>query len=214
MSSVSSEKNNKEKKTIVIGHRNPDTDSICSAICYARYKHSRTGEEYVPCRAGHLNPETKFILSYFKAETPLYLKSVKTQVRDIEIRETKGVNHNISLKKAWNLMQEANVVTLPVVTEEHVQEGLITVGDITKSYMNIYDSSILSKARTSYANIIDTLEGTLEVGSRGAFFKRGKVLIAAANPDLMEQYIDKNDLVILGNRYESQLLLRCNQSKR
>lgn len=205
MSSVTSEKNNKEKKTIVIGHRNPDTDSICSAICYARYKHSRTGEEYVPCRAGHLNPETKFVLSYFKAETPLYLKSVKTQVRDIDIRETKGVNHNISLKKAWNLMQEANVVTLPVITEEHVLEGLITVGDITKSYMNIYDSSILSKARTSYANIIDTLEGTLVVGSRNAFFKKGKVLIAAANPDLMEQYIDKNDLVILGNRYESQL---------
>ena len=195
----------KTKPTIVIGHRNPDTDSICSAICYARLKQLKTGAEYRPCRASSPNPETQFVLDYFKTEAPALVESVRTQVRDIEIRETKGVNRNISLKKAWNLMQDDNVVTLPVVTADHVLEGLITVGDITRSYMNVYDSSILSKARTSYANILDTLEGTLVAGSRSACFKKGKVLVAAANPDLMEQYIEAGDLVLLGNRYESQL---------
>lgn len=195
----------KARKTIVIGHRNPDTDSICSAICYANLKRLITGEDYQPGRAGKVNEETQFVLSHFGVEAPKLIENVKTQVRDIEIRETKGVKKNLSLKKAWNLMQEANVVTIPAVTEDGLLEGLITVGDIAKSYMNVYDSSILSKANTQYANIVETLEGAMVVGSEDAYFNEGKVLIAAANPDMMEYYISKGDLVILGNRYESQL---------
>ena len=193
------------KKTLVLGHRNPDTDSICSAICYAGFKHQLTGENYEPCRAGNVNPETQYVLDYFKLKAPRLVENVKTQVKDIEIRKTKGVSRGISLKNAWGLMQENNVVTLPCVTEEGLLEGVITIGDITKSYMNLYDSSIISKACTKYANILDTLEGSMIVGDSEAYFDCGKVLIAAANPDLMENYIEKHDLVILGNRYESQL---------
>ena len=193
------------KKTLVLGHRNPDTDSICSAICYAGFKHQLTGENYEPCRAGNVNPETQYVLDYFKLKAPRLVENVKTQVKDIEIRKTKGVSRGISLKNAWGLMQENNVVTRPCVTEEGLLEGVITIGDITKSYMNLYDSSIISKACTKYANILDTLEGSMVVGDSEAYFDRGKVLIAAANPDLMENYIEKHDLVILGNRYESQL---------
>ena len=195
----------KTKKTIVIGHKNPDTDSICSAICYANLKQITSGGEYVPGRAGHVNSETQFVLDYFRMAAPKETQTVKTQVKDIEIRETKGVAKNISLKKAWNLMQDAGVVTIPAVTEDNVLEGLITVGDITRSYMNVYDSSILSKACTQYTNIIETLEGAMLIGDEREYFKEGKVLIAAANPDMMEYYIEKHDLVILGNRYESQL---------
>ena len=183
------------RKTMVIGHRNPDTDSICSAICYANLKQAVTGEEYMPARAGHVNGETQFVLDYFGAEEPQLVEDVRTQVRDIEIRKTKGVADNISLKRAWNIMQENNVVTIPSVREDGTLEGLITVGDI----------SILSKANTQYSNIIETLEAELIIGSAEAYFDQGKVLIAAANPDLMEFYIEPHDLVILGNRYESQL---------
>ena len=193
------------RKTIVIGHKNPDTDSICSAICYARLKQKLTGEVHMPGRAGHINGETQFALNYFGVEAPELIENVKTQVRDIEIRMTQGIERNLSLKKAWNQMQEAGVVTLPAVSMNGVLEGLITVGDITRSYMNVYDSSILSKARTQYRNIIETLEGALVIGNQDAFFEQGKVLIAAANPDMMEYYISPHDLVILGNRYESQL---------
>ncbi len=195
----------KHRKTIVIGHKNPDTDSICSAICYAKLKSLLTGGEYEPGRAGQINAETQYVLDYFHVEAPRLIRNVKTQVRDIEIRRTKGVDRNISLKKAWNIMQEANVVTLPAVDEGGDLEGLITVGDITKSYMNIYDSSIISRAKTQYSNIIETLEGSIVVGDETAFFDQGKVLVAAANPDMMEYYIEPHDLVILGNRYESQL---------
>lgn len=196
---------NKARKTIVIGHKNPDTDSICSAICYAQLKSQLTGEECIPGRAGHVNSETQFVLDYFKVEAPKLIETVKTQVKDIDIRETAGVAKNLSLRKAWNVMQDAGVVTLPAVTDDNILEGLITVGDITRSYMNVYDSSILSKARTQYCNIIETLEGAMLVGDESSYFEKGKVLIAAANPDMMEYYIEKNDLVILGNRYESQL---------
>ena len=110
------------KKTLVLGHRNPDTDSICSAICYAGFKHQLTGENYEPCRAGNVNPETQYVLDYFKLKAPRLVENVKTQVKDIEIRKTKGVSRGISLKNAWGLMQENNVVTLPCVTEEGLLE--------------------------------------------------------------------------------------------
>lgn len=194
-----------QRNPIVIGHKNPDTDSICSAICYANLKTKSTGRYHEPARAGKINGETQYVLDYFGVEAPKLVEDVRTQVMDIEIRLMEGVNRNISLKKAWNMMQANNAVTLPVVTDKGAIEGLITVGDITKSYMNIYDSSILSKANTQYSNILETLEGDLIVGNADAYFNQGKVLVAAANPDLMEFYIEPHDLVILGNRYESQL---------
>lgn len=194
-----------QRNPIVIGHKNPDTDSICSAICYANLKTKSTGRYHEPARAGKINGETQYVLDYFGVEAPKLVEDVRTQVMDIEIRLMEWVNRNISLKKAWNMMQANNAVTLPVVTDKGAIEGLITVGDITKSYMNIYDSSILSKANTQYSNILETLEGDLVVGNADAYFNQGKVLVAAANPDLMEFYIEPHDLVILGNRYESQL---------
>lgn len=192
------------RKIIVVGHKNPDTDSICSSIAYARLKNILTGKEYVPMRAGQLNAETQYVLNRFGVEEPEYITDVATQVKDIEIRETRGVSGLISLKKAWSLMKKQNVVTLPI-TEEEKLKGLITINDIANSYMEVYDSKILSEAKTPYSNILETLEGTMIIGDVSASFAEGKVLIAAANPDLMEDYIEEHDLVILGNRYESQL---------
>ena len=194
----------KTRPVYIIGHKNPDTDSICSALAYAYLKNHLEGGGYIAARAGQLNQETQYVLNFFQAEAPVYVADVMTQVKDIEIRKTAGVRGNLSLKQAWNLMRELGVVTLPV-TNERKLEGLITIGDIATSYMDVYDSKILSTANTQYRNIVDTLEGTMLIGSDEDYYNRGKVLIAAANPDLMEDYIEEGDLVILGNRYESQL---------
>lgn len=195
----------RKRPVFVIGHKNPDTDSICSALAYADLKRRLTGEDYIAARAGNLNEETQYIVERFGITPPVFLKDVGTQVRDIEIRETPGVSENISLKKAWTLMKDLNVVTLPITDENNFLTGLINIGDITKSYMEVYDSRILSNAHTKYRNIIETLEAEMLVGDPEEYFTEGKVLIAAANPDLMESYIESHDLVILGNRYESQL---------
>lgn len=188
----------------IIGHKNPDTDSICSALAYAYLKNQIYGGGYIAARAGQLNQETQYVLNFFQAEAPVYVADVMTQVKDIEIRKTEGVRGNLSLKQAWNLMRQLGVVTLPITNERKI-EGLITIGDIATAYMDVYDSKILSTANTQYRNIVETLEGCLLIGSEDDYYNRGKVLIAAANPDLMEDYIEEGDLVILGNRYESQL---------
>lgn len=195
----------KREKVFVVGHKNPDTDSICSAICYANLKSQLNKDaDYIAVRAGHLNEESQYVLERFGVHPPVYIKDVRTQVRDIEIRETEGVSRDISLKKAWGLMRDNNVVTLPI-TDGNKLAGLITIGDIATSYMDVYDSKILATAKTKYKNILETLDGHIVTGNEDAFFDQGKVLIAAANPDLMENYIEEHDLVILGNRYESQL---------
>ena len=194
----------KDRHIYVIGHKNPDTDSICSAIAYAEQKNKISDRKHVAMRAGHINEETQYILRRFNVKTPRYLESVMAQVKDIEIRKIEGVNADLSLKKAWSLMNENGVVTLPV-TDEGKLTGLITISDITKSYMDVYDSTIIGRARTQYSNILETIDGTMIAGNDHSYVIKGKVLIAAANPDLMENYIEEDDMVILGNRYESQL---------
>ncbi|MBS6723830.1 MAG: putative manganese-dependent inorganic diphosphatase [Clostridiales bacterium] len=199
-----------EKKNVyVIGHKNPDTDSICSAISYAYLKNEIAARDglgyfYVPARNGHVNEETQYVLKHFDVPQPLYLTDIRPQVRDIEIRKTEGIPADLSLKKAWDIMRNARIVSLPIVDNEELA-GIITVGDIAYSDMDVYDNMILSKAGTSYRNIVETIDGEMVVGDIEGNFDEGHVLIAAANPDMMEDIIEPYDMVILGNRYESQL---------
>ena len=188
----------------VIGHKNPDTDSICSAVAYAELKNLLHGGGYCAARAGQINQETQYVLNFFQAQAPIYVPDVMTDVSDIEIRKTQGVTGDISLKKAWNMMRALGVVTLPITDNQRLQ-GLITIGDIANAYMDVYDNCILSVAGTPYKNILETLDAQVLLGDKNALYDRGEVVIAAANPDVMEDYIHEGDMVILGNRYESQL---------
>jgi len=194
----------KPKKVYVIGHKNPDTDSICSAIAYANLKNQITGERYIAKRAGEVNGETAYVLDKFQTEVPALLDNVHLQVKDMDIRQIEGVSGHMSIKDAWARMKDENIKTLPVTRGEKL-EGLITIGDIATSYMEVYDNNILATARTQYRNIVKTLDGTLITGNEHGYFLNGKVVIAASSPDMMENFIEKDDLVILGNRYESQL---------
>ena len=194
-----------QRKIAVIGHKNPDTDSICSAICYSYLKNKSNPGCYEPRRAGEINNETAFVLNYFGVDAPALLEDVNTQVMDIDYREIQGVSDSISVKNAWQLMRQNSVVTLPIVTSSNKLKGLISINDIAKSYMEVQDSAIISQARTSYTNVLDTIEGTLVVGNEHNHFVNGKVVIATANPDLLENNIEPDDIVIVGNRYDAQL---------
>ena len=203
---LTGKKREKKRTVCVTGHKNPDTDSICSAIAYAYLKNQMDDScNYVATRAGQVNGETQFVLDYFHMDQPLFLDNIGTRVKDMEIREVPGVKNNISIKNAWTLMRGQNVFTLPITDEQNHLHGLITINDIAKSYMEEYDSAIVSVAKTPYRNILETLDAQMVVGDEEAFFDQGKVVIAAANPDVMENYIEEHDMVILGNRYESQL---------
>ena len=200
----------KKRTVCVIGHKNPDTDSICAAISYTYLKKQLEKPDgryqYVACRAGSVSAETQFVLDYFHVPQPLFIENIGTRVKDLEIRRTPGVDAKISVKDAWNLMNTQNVFTLPITDAESHLQGLITINDIAKSYMDENDSAIVSVARTPYRNIMETLDAEMVVGDPEASFTEGKVVIAAANPDVMENYINPHDMVILGNRYESQLM--------
>lgn len=195
----------RENRVYVIGHRNPDTDSICSAIAYADIKNRTQNGNFIAKRAGQINGETEYVLNRFGVRVPGYLPDAGTQVKEIDIHEIKGVRGNISVKRAWERMREENVVTLPITSESQDLLGIITVSDIAKSYMDAYDSSVMSQAKTKYHSIAETLNGQVIVGNEHGYFVKGRVVIGSFHPDMMENYINKDDLVILGNRTEDQL---------
>lgn len=204
-----------EKQVWIVGHKNPDTDSICAAIAYADYKNQlqkrqEASEEettlFVPKRAGELNAETTYVLNTFGVTPPDLIKDVGTQIKDIAIRKTEGVSGHISMKKAWEMMQTHKVVTLPVVNAMNKLEGLIVTGDIAKSYMDVYDTCILSTARTQYKSIAQTLDGTVVSGNGHGYFVRGKVVIAVGSRELMAESVEHDDMVIMGDLEESQIL--------
>ncbi len=204
-----------EKKILVIGHKNPDTDSICAAIAYANLKNRLEEREpssedyrisYTAGRAGKVNAETAYVLKYFHVAAPELVTGVGTQIKDISMRRTQGVSGHISIKKAWEMMKILKVVTLPVVNSRNQLEGLIVMGDIAKSYMDVYDNAILSTARTQYKNIIETLEGKLLAGNEHGYFVNGKVVIGVDSQKLLADSVENDDLVIIGDREESQML--------
>ena len=195
-----------QEKIFVIGHKNPDTDSICSAIAYCDIKNRTTQESrYIPKRAGQINEETEYVLSRFGVQPPGYLSNIGTQVKDMDIRLSPEANKSMSLKNAWDLMQENSIVSLPIREKDGTLEGLITIGDIAKTYMDTTDSYLLSRARTQYQRIAETIGGNVIEGNPHGYFIQGKIMVAAANPDKMKEYVEENDMVIMGNREEDHL---------
>ncbi len=194
----------KKEPIFVIGHKNPDTDSICSAIAYAYLKNMTQEGEFVPKRAGEINNETKYVLECFGVDVPKLITDVRTQVKDVMIKQTPELRSEITLKEAWNTMRDLREATMPVVRDGKL-EGIISVKDIATANMDIYETKILALSQTSYRNILETLDGTMIVGDEEERVTEGKILIGAANPDLLENYIEPHDLLITGNRYESQL---------
>jgi manganese-dependent inorganic pyrophosphatase len=172
----------------------------------ANFKNILTESQvYSPKRIGGINSETLFVLNYFKVEEPSFISDVRTQVKDINIRKVSLVKPEISLKKAWEIMKNCSITTLPISNGNSTLDGIIAVDDIARSFMDIYDNDVLSQARTPYRNMVEVLEGEILVGDMEDSIYNGHVLIGAMNPDIMGSYIHSKDIVIVGNRYESQL---------
>lgn len=218
----------RQKEVYVIGHKNPDTDSVCSAIAYASLKNEilarmhqgesveqyqdflvegeeRANAVYVPARAGQINTETNYVLRKFQQKVPVYMSAIRTQVADINIRRIPGIAADYSLKKAWEIMRQSETSTLAVVNDDRKLQGLITISDIAGAYMSVLDNQILSEACTPIANILETLKGELVVGDAEKRLMKGKLVVSTATLSVIDEFIKEDDLVILGNRYEAQL---------
>ncbi|MCM1148511.1 MAG: putative manganese-dependent inorganic diphosphatase [Butyricicoccus sp.] len=189
----------------VIGHRNPDTDSVCAAIAYSRLKNLIDPEHPCkPCRAGALNRETEFVLGHFHIPVPQLYASVSPQIRDIDIRQVPGVDGEMSLRRAWTTMRDQKIDTLCIVDGDRLQ-GLLTVKDVATANMDRLDTHILVEAETSYKNIVETLNAEVIVGNIEGKMAEGNVVIGASSSEMLEKSLSKGDIVILGNRTEGQL---------
>ena len=209
-------------KVVVIGHRNPDTDSICSAIAYAELKNRTSTLVCEPRRAGKMNQETEFVLKKFGVTPPRMCTDVNPKIRDVDYREMPGIQGSTSLRRAWKIMRDQQIDTLSITSADNELEGIITVKDLATANMDVFDTAVLAKSRTSYKNILETLNGTMVVGNADAVCTTGHIKIGTATPEMLESSVEKGDIVILSNRYESQLcaiekeaslLIICNGAK-
>ncbi len=190
----------------IIGHCHPDTDAICSAIAYSRLKAElEPDHRYIPCRAGLLNRETKFVLNYFGVEVPELFTDISPQISDVDYRRMPGVDGGISLRQAWVTMRDRQADTLCVVDGEGKLVGLVTMRDMTTAHMDMIDDLILAKAGTSYKNLIETLNADVVLGEIEGKTVAGHIVVGAGSIEVVEQYVSTGDVVIVSNRADSQL---------
>ena len=189
----------------IIGHQNPDTDSICSALAYAWLKNRGSLEGlYEARRAGHINRETRFVLQHFGVEPPRLCTDVSPQIKDIDIRKQAGIDGEMSVRAAWNLMRDVEIDTLCIVDNEGELQGLITIKDIADANMDLFDTAVLAAASTRYSNLLETLEAELVVGNADTRIDSGNICIGTS-PEIMEELVKPDDLVLVSNRYEAQM---------
>lgn len=194
-----------DRDTIYIfGHRNPDTDSICSAIGYAELKR-KLGYPAEACRLGEINDETRFVLDYFKVPVPQEISNVRRQVSDLDLDVVDKLSPDVSIKIAWHIMEQSSVRTIPIVDDTQKLLGLVSLTNITDKYMDAFDYTSISTCGTKIDNILETINGEIAAGNRHDFKSKGKVVVAACLPDSYGDYIEEGDIVIVGNRDDAQL---------
>lgn len=193
------------RKVNVIGHLNPDTDSICSAISLTYLKNAiDDSTTYQARRAGSVSRETAFVLRHFGFEEPELITTVTPQVKDTDIQRQPGIDAEMSLFAAWNLMRESKVDTLCVTDADDRLEGIIAVKDIASANMDVFNNGVLAQARTRYRNLVETLDGELLLGDLDGVVEKGDLRVGTT-PEMMEDAIKPSDVVLVTNRLETQL---------
>ncbi|MEG6567570.1 putative manganese-dependent inorganic diphosphatase [Thermoanaerobacterium saccharolyticum] len=185
----------------VSGHKNPDTDSICSAIAYANLKRIADKIDAVPVRLGPINRETQFVLDYFNVNEPLLIDNVYTQVGDIAYDKPLTISEKAPMYEAWNILLSNNSKTIVVVDDENKLKGIATMGDLAKAYLT--SSHELSNYTIPVENIIKTLNGKLIL--KNEEFVRGDIIVAAMQTKTVVSRIEPGMTLIVGNRENIQL---------
>ncbi len=193
------------KETIYIsGHRNPDSDSICAAIAYADLKNRRGKVNAIPIRLGDLTKETQFILDYFNVEAPILVETMKPQVSDLKIDPPYKISKNTTMNKALSIIQSENISNLQVVDENDELLGVVTLSNLTEGYMDIWDDNILGRSNTTLENIVEVMRGEVIHEAENQQGYSGRMTVYAMEPESVKDNIQKNDIVIVGNREDAQ----------
>ena len=182
----------------VSGHRNPDTDSICSAIAYSYLLNATNKYNAIPVRLGEINRETEYVLKRFGVEHPVLLKTVKQKVEDLNYDKVTVFSKDLTLKTAWFLLKQQNLKSAPILDEHGQLLGLLSTSNIIEGYMDQWDSEVLKKAKTPVENVIDTLEANVIYLNESLKVVEGDIHIAAMSGSEAKKRIHENDVVIVG----------------
>ena len=182
----------------VSGHRNPDTDSICSAIAYSYLLKAINRYNAMPVRLGKVNRETEYVLKRFDVEIPVLLKTVKQKVEDLNYDKVTVFSKELTLKTAWDLMKQQNVKSAPILDDHGQLLGLLSTSNIVEGFMEKWDSSLLKDAHTPIENVIDTLEASILYLNHDLKIISGDLHIAAMRGEEAKKRIKPGDIVIVG----------------
>ncbi|MHB1324086.1 MAG: putative manganese-dependent inorganic diphosphatase [Coriobacteriia bacterium] len=189
---------------LVFGHRNPDNDSICSAVAYAHLKNVTDADNvYVPARLGSVPPETEWVFERFGIDLPAEIAHVRTRVRDAMTSDPVTVAPEDNILTAGRIMREHNVRALPVVGPDGFVGGLINQGILAELYIDETEMLGFEKLPVTVGELAHALQGVVLEGDPDATLS-GHVLIGAMEPDTMVTFIRPGDTLVVGDRLRTQ----------
>lgn len=196
----------KKKRIYAIGHRNPDTDSICSAIGYAYLKNKMSDDNVIAARTGQLNAETKFVLDYFGMKAPVLLTDVYPRVKDIMVSNHVVVKETDNLRHLGEVMRKNNLRSVPVTDEEEHLTGIVTVSDLAKRYFQELGMQTISDLGVSLRDVIAVIDGEVIISGDENLLITGGVKIAAGSSNSVHEHIQDGDIVIIGDRHDDTVI--------
>lgn len=197
---------NNKKPVYTIGHRNPDTDSICSAISYAALKNALGEKDVIAARAGQINAETKFALDYFKAEVPMLLPDIYPRVNDIMLESQIVVKETDNLRHLGEIMRKNDLRSVPVTDEAGKLSGIITVSDLANRYFQELSMQNLALANIALRDIVKVVDGEAVVEADENVKVKGAVRIAAGSSKTIKDIVQAGDVVLVGDRQDDAVL--------
>jgi len=195
-----------KQRVFVIGHKNPDTDSVCSAVAYAHFKNMLDKERlYIPARAGELNEETRFALGRFGVPTPLALESLAAMVSDMELKRPISASPENSIYELALLMKDHNLHTVPVADANQRLVGMVSLKDIANHYAASLRLSDILATPINVDSLVKTLEARVITNPRRLQELQGRIFIAAMERGTVLNLVQPGDVVILGDQMDLQV---------
>lgn len=197
-----------EQPIYVIGHRNPDTDSICAALSYARLKQITGSTNVIAARTGEVNVQTEFILSMFGLDRPLYLPDVKVRVKDVMTSEALSVNTDMSIGDVLDFMNSYDLLMVPVTDREGHFKGAITLQDLAKFYVRHAEAATSNRLVASLLAVSKVIHGNSLFLFNETETDSLRIVVGAMEAggflEVLKSYPDEGCIVIVGDRKDIQ----------